>query len=282
MHTRGRRTAILLSSLLALTFVASACGGGSRITTTSAEAAYLRGAEFYQRGRYDRAIEQLRAVFDFGRAHEYAADAQLLLAEAYFEDRQYLLAANEYDRFVQLYRGDARVADAEYKRAISYYRLSPSYQLDQSDTQQAITYLRLFISRFPTHEHAADAGDKIVELQEKLAQKVFAGAELYERQGQWESAALTFQRVLDEYPNTSWAPRGMLGTIRSYLEFARNSVPQRQPERLDKAIQTYERLIQIFPGDPVIEEAEPLYQQAKERREALGEGFLSQSSPELG
>jgi outer membrane protein assembly factor BamD len=282
MHKRGRRTAILLSSLVALSFFASACGGGSRITTTSAEAAYLRGAELVQRGRYDRAIEQLRAVFDFGRAHEFAADAQLLLADAYFEDGQYLLAANEYDRFVQLYRGDTRVGDAEYKRALSYYRLSPSYQLDQKDTQQAITYLRLFISRFPTHERVAEAGVMIVELQEKLAQKLFAAAELYERQGQYESAALTFQRVLDEFPNTSWAPRGMLGTIRSYLEFARNSVPQRQPERLDKAIQTYERLIQIFPGDPVIQQAEPLYQQARVLRRALDEGMLSQSSQNLG
>lgn len=269
MRAPGPKKFWLMLSAIGLVLALSGCGGSTRITTSSAEAAYRRGAELFERGRYSRAIEQLQAVFDFGRGHEYAADAQLMLAESYFHDEQYLLAANEFDRFIQLYRGDPRVAGAEFSRARCYYELSPPYELDQKDTEQAITYLRLFINRFPTHENVEQAGRMIVELQEKLAHKLYRGAELYERQRQFEAGALTYQRVLDEYSNTSWAPLAMWGEIRAYVLFADNSVPARQPERLDRAIQVYERMAQIFPDHPAVQEARGLYEQAVARRRAF-------------
>jgi outer membrane protein assembly factor BamD len=259
---------IICLALFVVAIVESGCGA-SRIAATSAEDGYRKGAAYFERGRYSRAAEQLLTVFDFGRAHEWAPDAQFMLAEAYQNSGQYLLAANEFDRFSQLYSGDPRVEEAHFKRAVSYYHLSPTYELDQKDTEQAITYLRLYASMFPQGAHLEEAGKMIDELQSKLAHKLFAAAELYERQRQYESAALTFERVLDQYPNTEWAPKAMLGAIRAYLLYADFSIESLRPERLDKAIQTYERLIQIFPDDPVLKEAELLYERAIDGKQRL-------------
>ena len=264
-----RASRILAFALLVGCCGLVACGGGDRLVTSSPEAAYERGAQLFERGRYARATEQLLLVFDFGRAHEYAADAQYLLAESYYLDGQYLLAANEYDRFIQLYRGDPRVEEGEYKRALSYYHQSPPYNRDQTDTERAITFLRLFIERYPDSPYAQDAGVKVVELQEKLAHKMFSAAAMYERQTQYEAAALTYRRVLDLYPNTSWADDALLGEMRSYLAFSDRSVVARQPERIQKAIEAYELLIQIFPDSPVLKEAEELYAEAVSRLDAL-------------
>jgi outer membrane protein assembly factor BamD len=77
--------------------------------------------------------------------------------------------------------------------------------------------------------------------------------------------------VFDQYPETAWADDALLGAIRSYIEYAAQSVPQRQAERLDKAIENYNRLTQVFPDSPLLQDAEGLYEEAQDRLEAIQE-----------
>ena len=72
--------------------------------------------------------------------NQWAADSQLLLARSYRSNRDFLLAANEFTRFTQIYRSDPRVPDAEYELAMTYYDRSPKFELDQTDTERAIEY----------------------------------------------------------------------------------------------------------------------------------------------
>lgn len=261
----------------ALTFLLLAgsglgCSGSGRQVSASPEEAFNKGKALFEDEKYTQATLQLQSVFDFGRAHAFAADAQYMLAEAYHKNGEYLLAASEYDRFVQLYPSDERVEEAEYWRALSYYQLSPPYQLDQSDTERAITYLRLFNSRHPESDRVVDIGKKIDELQEKLARKLYEGGVLYEQQEQFEPAAITYERVLAKYPNTSYADDALVSAIRAYIAYSDASIAEKQAERLQKAMDTYTRLLQLFPDSNRLKEAEALYAQAQQRQAALANG----------
>ncbi len=244
------------SVVLALVLLAAGCSSGDRIASETPEAAFEKGLSFYERGKYDRAIEYFQHVFDFGRTNPRAADAQYYLAQAYFKDEQYLLAANEFTRFVELYRGDERAEEGEYGRAMSYVRLSPPYQLDQTDTQTALTYLRLYLSTYPEGEHAAELAAYTGELRAKLARKQFEVGELYERRELYEAAALSYEGVIEKYPDSEYADDALLGALRSYRAYAEASIPSRQAERYQKAAEAYARLVQLFPDSPVLSEAE--------------------------
>lgn len=248
----------------------AACGGSNRLSSDDPEAAYQKGLAFFERGSYDRAIEQLQRVFEFGRVNEWADDAQYTLAEAYYQDHQFLLAANEFDRFIGLYPRDERVEDAAYYRAMSYYRLSPPFNLDQSDSERAVEYLRLFLGTYPGSEHAKDIGSKIDELQQKLARKLLAKARLYERADYFEAAAITYERVLEKYPSTGVVDTSILGAMRSWVAYADQSITARKRERLQKAVDAYNRLVQLFPESPLLKDAELIYEGIQERLEALG------------
>ncbi len=245
------------------------CSGSGRIRYEDPEEAYRKGLELYEKGSYDRAAEYFRGTFDFGRTHEYAADAQLYLARSHREAGDYLLAANEYNRFIQLYRRDPRVAAAQYEYAMTFYERSPGYQLDQSPTKRAIEQFQLFIDRNPNHELVSDAEARIKELREKLAHKRFESAALYERRGLHEAAALTYESVFDEYPGTRWADDALAAAFENYIAFADQSVITRQPERLDEAIRNYERLRDLFPNSPHASRLEGEYKAAVARREKL-------------
>lgn len=132
-------------SLLLLLFVAG-CSGSGGLRYDSPEDAYTRGKEAFEDGKYLRAIEYLQGSFDFGPTHEFAADAQLLLARSYSANNEHLLAANEYNRFIQIYRTDPRIQEAEYEYALTFLERSPPYQLDQTDTERAIRQFQLFIT----------------------------------------------------------------------------------------------------------------------------------------
>ena len=134
----------LSMALLALLIAVAGCSGSNRLQHRSPEDAYQQGMQRFESGNYDEAIRFFRAVFSYGRANDWADDAQLQLARAYRNNRQYRLAATEYRRFGELYRNDERVPIAEYERAMSFFELSPRYQLDQTDTRQALSLFQLF------------------------------------------------------------------------------------------------------------------------------------------
>ena len=254
--------------LCAAVFLAG-CSGTGRITYDSPEEAYQSGVERLEAGDYERAIEYFQAVFNYGRGNEWADDAQLKLAEAYYQSEQYILAASEYTNFLQIYRTDERAPRAMYQRAMSYYQLSPNYKLDPTQTQRAIDYFQLFISRYPDDDRVTDAEERIAELRNKLAHKKFAAGEGYARRDQFEAAAVTFESVFDQYPETDWADNALFEAMRSYAEFAEISVPSRQAERYGLAVDQYERLVQIFPESPVLKEAEALYTEIQSRLEQI-------------
>lgn len=252
---------VVLSALL----LAAGCSGSGQARYSSAQEAYEQGMAAYEDGDYEKAIPLFRAVFSYGRANEWADDAQLNLANAYREDGRYLLAASEYGRFAQLYRSDERAARAEFERAMAYYQLSPDFELAQDNTRKALSFFQLFIDRYPGSDLTVEAGKKIEELREKLAHKQYESAKLYERRELWEAAALSYETVFDQYPETSWVDNALVGAMRSYIAYAEASVKARQEERYQKAVDNYQRLKQTLPDSPLLDEAQQLYDTAQNR-----------------
>ncbi|MEL6615726.1 MAG: outer membrane protein assembly factor BamD [Bacteroidota bacterium] len=250
-----------VASVAAVSAVTVGCGN-SRVTPGSAQEAYERGVDAFDRGKYARSIEHFRTALDFGRTSDLAANAQLYLARSYAGDRQFLLAGNEYTRFIEFYRSDDRVQQAAFERIQAYAELSPKHELDQTDTQRAIDYIRLYLSQYPQSANADEAASLLGDLREKLAMKRFDNGRLYERRELYEAAIVYYEGVLQEYPTSQWADDALLGALRAQVSFADNSVPARQPERYREALDKYDRFTSLFPSSPLVRDAESLYDDA--------------------
>lgn len=248
--------------VLLLSCAFSACSGSGGVRADSAQEAYDRGMQEYERGKYLRASEYLRVVFDFGRSSDVADDAQIYLAKALFEDEQYLLAGVEFTRFIDLYPSDARVEEAEFERIRTYFELSPDSPLDQTDSERALAYIRLFASRYPNTVYAEEVQAMHDELQTKLAEKQFAAGQLYERRELFEAAVITYGQLLRDHPTSPLADDALLGTLRANVRYAEASVESRQEQRFQEALDAYDRLIELFPSSPLLREAEAAYDRA--------------------
>jgi len=262
---------IRLGLLVLVALTLAACGGGPT-TFSTAQEAYDRGMADVERGKYALAIEHLRASLDFGRTGELADDAQLALARAYASDGQYLLAGNEFTRFIEFYRTDPRVEQAAYERIEAYAALSPRYELDQTDTRTALSYIRAFVQQYPQSEKRAEAEALAAELREKLARKQYETGRLYARREYYDAAVIAFRDVLTEYPTSAYADDALLGAVEAQTDYAAGSVQNRKQARYREALDFYDQLVTLFPTSPLLNEAQALYDAAYAGWRAAGGG----------
>ncbi len=252
-------------SILLIIILASACGSRHAIQPgDSLEVAFEKAMALYERERYSQAVDAFETVLSIARGTEMAADAQYHLAQSHFENRSYLLAASEFRRFSRNYTTDPRQQEAEFMEAYSHYQMSPKFNLDQTETYNALNRFQLFITRYPESEYTERAAAYMDELRDKLARKKFHAAEMYLRIGQYESAAIYYGLAVENYPESKWAERALAHQIQAYAVYAENSVRARQQERFDKAVESYERYVQLFPRGENRSMAEEQYNRALE------------------
>jgi outer membrane protein assembly factor BamD len=115
----------------------------------SLEVAFEKAMNQYEQENWSDAARALETVISIGRGTDIGQEAQFYLAESYFNNRRYLVAASEYERYAQFYPNSPRRELADFKNALAYYELSPRFNLDQTYTRRAIDRFRLFMSRFP-------------------------------------------------------------------------------------------------------------------------------------
>jgi outer membrane protein assembly factor BamD len=250
--------------------VVAGCSGSGEATADSAQEAFDRAQDALTRRKYDRAVELFRTTLDFGRTGEIADDAQLGLARAYAGSREYLLAGAEFTRFIDLYRADPRVEEAAYERIQSYAALSPTYELDQTDTATAMSYIEGFLSQYPTSPRAPAAQALLAEMREKLARKQYEEGRLYERRDLFEAAVISYRGVLDQYPTSVYADDALFGAVRAQVRLADNSVAARQEARYREALRLYDQLVSLFPQSPTLAEAQAEYDRAYRGVQAAG------------
>lgn len=255
-----RSIVITLFSLLILT---SACRNKDLIRPGDPlNVAYDKSLSLYERGKYDDAAYGFDLVTRMGRGTNFSKDAQFYLAESYFADRQYILAASEYERFISYYPQDEKREEVEYKLALCFYEQSPRYRLDQTPTRRAIQLFQLFNTKYPDSELVVESAARIDELRNKLARKAFEAGEFYLRTDRYVAASIYFDQVVDQYPESDWAESSLLKQIETYIIYADNSIEERQFERYSMAIENYEKFIQLFPQSSKRGDAESMYSEA--------------------
>lgn len=262
-----------------LLFILSACQNDKLIKRgDTLQVAYQKAMAFYMDEDYTEAANAFDTVTRLGRGTDYGMEAQFYLAESYYKNRQYLLAASEYDRFVSLYPNDERRQQAEFKAAMSYYHQSPRYKLDQSATRNAIERFQLFNNRYPDSELVTESADKINELRNKLARKSYEAAQFYVRTDQYLAATIYLEETIDQYPESKWAEKALVDLIKTYVTYADNSVPVRQEERYSKALDTYEKFLQLFPESDYRSEVENIHDEAQRKLEDVRGNMISESN----
>jgi outer membrane protein assembly factor BamD len=223
-----QRLALSLA-LSALLFMV-ACGGSSKVEQSgSVEERFKRAKAALDDGDYDKAKQIFEVIVIQDPASEYADDAQFYLGETYFQQKDYKLAAFNFNRLRSSFPNSPFYKQALFEAAESYYQSAPTYNRDQRDTKVAIDQFKIFADFYPADSLANVARARIKELRGRLAQKDLATADQYVKLDEYKAALIYYERVIELYPDTDFYAPAVLGRIRVLGEL------DRKPEALAAA-----------------------------------------------
>lgn len=185
---------------------------------TFSEAEKLMEDKFYEEAR-----EQFFRIKTEFPESSLQAQADLRIADSYYQDDSFLVAAESYEDFVRTYPQHQQVDYALHRAGKSYIKLLPSTpSRDSKAPQKALDVLTRLIVDFPESEYAPEAMSNIERAQDILARKVYAIARFYQKQDHFLAAATRYRELIDLYADHPLVEEAKAREIRVLREAGEN------------------------------------------------------------
>lgn len=192
----------------------------------SAEEIYTSAKKFMDNGNFPQAIEYyetLESRFPFG---DYATQAQLDVAYAYYLYEEPESATAAADRFIKLNPRHEAVDYAYYLKGLINFGLKDSIMdkiytrdfadYDPSIMQQAYQDFTILVNRFPESKYVEDATKRMVYLRNQMARAELKVAEYYLSRKAWVAAANRAKTLLQTFQGSSSIKRALQIQITAY------------------------------------------------------------------
>src|SRR5665213_1033295 len=191
-----------------------------------AEQLFTEAKADYAKQDWPEAIRVFEEVRIQAPASPMAAEATYLEAMARYNQEMFAGSAVDFRAVRRNYPNSPFSARAQYMVGESYYQISPRPELDQSYAILALGEFQNFLHDFPDAPSTlADSAQKrIVEIRGTLAEKYLLTAKLYDKLDDPKSAAIYYQRVLDNFYDTPPAREADLRLAE--IDFDQNKMDQ--------------------------------------------------------
>ena len=256
--------AISFLGLISILLLASCNEYQKVLKNTDVKPKYELAEKYYNEKDYVRAKRLFEQI-----APKYAGKPQgervmFFFADSYYQTKDYYLAGYQFERFVRSYPSSDKIQEATFLEAKSYYYLSPSYSLDQTETDKALSKLQVFINKFPESEYFEEANALAQELTRKKQKKQFEIGKQYTRLGELYlldfniAADTALENFVSENPGTIYREDAFYQRFVALSNLAFNSTPSKKQARIKNAKDAYQSLLKAYPESTYKKQADNL------------------------
>lgn len=176
-------------------------------SASDAARAYEKGMAEKKDKNYLEATRYLEAVRNNFPYSQYAALAELAIADMAYERDDYSSAATAYQDFVKSHPSHPKADYAAFRagmaryedRAGSWFLLPPAHERDETPVRQALEAFQRFVTAYPKSELVPRAKDLIHDCRERLAAHERYVASFYWKRKAWRGAAARLVAIADNY-----------------------------------------------------------------------------------
>jgi outer membrane protein assembly factor BamD len=150
----------------------------------------------------------------------YATKSKLGIGDSYFKERDsasLVMAASEYQEYVNLYPYSPDAVYAKYQVGMCYYKQVRKPERDQTNTFAAIKAFEGVIQQYPGTPEAAEAKKKIDECRQNLAKHYYMIGYYNYLMKSFPGAIARFKQVMDDYPDFSANDKLFYFTGKTYM-----------------------------------------------------------------
>jgi outer membrane protein assembly factor BamD len=237
-----------LTVILVILVLVSSCGEYEKlIKSTDFELKKAKAKEYYDASQYVKSAELLEQILPRYRATEEAEELNWMNAQSYYGMRDYFMAASYFTSFVEQFPFGVHAEEANFMAPLCNMKISARPELDQENTITAIEGFKIFNTRFPNSVKVEESKKNIKILEEKLVQKSYLSARLYSDMKQYKAAVVALNNSLKEYATTKYREEMMFLKLNSLYMYAEKSLPNKQRERYQSALDDYYSFMEEFP-----------------------------------
>jgi len=202
---------------MALLLGAAACARFNPQAFRDTESLYEASLRAFRRGAFDHAQAGFQKLtFDLTSRDSLFTQARFYLAETYFGQRDYVIAAREFRRVSDESPESPLAPTALLRAGDANEQLWRRPELDPASAQTALATWQELQGRYPESPAAAISFGRIRALNEEFARKEFETGLFYFRRGGFDSAILYFRNLIATYPSSTLVPESFILLVRSY------------------------------------------------------------------
>ena len=224
---------------------------------------YDMAQKYYDEGDFKRANRLLEQIAPKYIGKPQGERVMFFLANTYFQRKDYNMAGYQFERFIKSYPKSDKIAEASFLGAKSYFKLSPRYSLDQTDTDKALLKLQNFINAYSESEFFEESNEMARALTTKKERKAFEILKQYNKLGEFnfdmlKSAVEASNNFVSDFPGSIYREEALLIKVDALTNRAVNSFEVLQEERLTNAKNAYLAFKKKYPESNFEEQASRL------------------------
>ena len=208
---------------------------------------YKAAEEYYNNAEYRRANRILEQLVPAYRGKPQAERLVYFFADSYFQTKNYYLASYQFESFLKSFPKSQKLEEATLFAAKSHYMMSPTFSLDQEETNTAIEKLQIFMNNYPKSKFTDECNQLISELQNKIEKKEFEIAKQYYNIYDYRAAIKSLDNFVGEFVGSKFREEALYYKFLSSYEIAINSVESKKLQRLSDLKQLHNNIVRYYP-----------------------------------
>lgn len=234
----------------------------------SFEEKFTAAEEYFNKKDYYRSSTLYEDLLPLSPGKKEAETIRLHYAYTQFYQKFYEISSYYFQKYTETYPRSKKVIEAHYMHGVSLYKLSPKWNLDQSNTQNAIDVIQEFLNTYPQSQYKDECNHMISEMQVKLETKAYNHALTYHKIGYYRSAVVASENFRKNFPDSQYNEEMAFKKVTAQYNLAKMSVISVKKDgkiiplkenRYKTSKQFYLEFIDKYPQSRYIKEAEDIY-----------------------
>lgn len=246
---------ILIGLLLGVWLTAlSSCGDFSHLQKKGTDdQKYKAAVAYFKKGDWYRAGVLFEELIPVLKGSTESEMAQFYYAYSQYHQQQYLLSSTLFKKFYETFARSDYAQESMYMYALSQYKDTPKFNLDQSNTLTATAALQDFINAYPSSQFRDECTKMVLDLREKLERKSYEKARLYYKTSgfniaSYKSSVIAINNFQREFPDSKYNEELAFLKVDAEYSLAQHSLETKQKERYQETINYYKAFLEKYPN----------------------------------
>lgn len=245
--------------LAAITLGLASCMNPEKLKDSKdANLKLTKANEYFDKKSYYRASELYGSLIPVVKNTPNHEELLYRYAYCFYNMKDYLSASYQFKSFVDNFPTSPRAEECEFMYAKALYLDAPKVNLDQTSTAKSIAALQTFVSLHKDSKYIQEANKFLDESVDKIERKDADAAKLYYDMKQYKAATVSYNALLQEYPNSQKADYYLYMLISAHYNYAKLSVTEKQEERYADVLVNFNQMKTLFPQSTYLKSAEGL------------------------